>query len=90
MIDEDDGFELILQPESDILLFRALRPGTGCRGAGADAAVTDVTDVTAVTADTADTDEGREAELDLFNVQLQNAQKLLGRTFVSRTAVSGE
>uniref|UniRef100_A0A7S2HXV1 Carrier domain-containing protein n=1 Tax=Haptolina brevifila TaxID=156173 RepID=A0A7S2HXV1_9EUKA len=70
MIDEDESFELIMQPESDILLFRMLQPGARYSG-------------------TADTyaDEQREADLDLFNVHLQEAQKLQGRTFVSRTAV---
>ena len=37
--------------------------------------------------DTDTSDEQAEAELDQFNIRLHEAQKLQGRTFVSRTAV---
>ena len=73
MINADDGFDLIAPPDADILLFRA-HCGRNDKAA-------------AVGADDGTADEAYEAELDQFNTRLQDTQKLLGRTFVSRTAV---
>ena len=83
MIEADPNFELLQPPESDILLFRALRPGMAAAATDADS---DANGTMSAEEEAAE-DERREADLDLFNKQLQEAQKLQGRTFVSRTAL---
>ena len=80
LIEADPAFELFAQPESDILLFRARKPF-------ANTYVHDVSDNSSDLDLQRRQDEEHEQELDDLNTRLHAAQKLQGRTFVSRTAV---
>ena len=118
LIESDSDFELMMHPESDILLFRAIikpastnggaKPsprraspasgeappprssspgGSPARGGSPGASAEPAEDETKGPLDETVADERNEMEIDAFNVLLQEAQKRMGRTFVSRTAL---